>query len=131
MSTFHERKSERTEHFHRFINGWKQRTCGACSGSGHYDHNGSPKCGGCGGTGKERFPPANPPPPNHQPLIRLETAAEELPFKIAYYSQPGIHIPKYRSDLDHLRPLVAAERARIATEKAEAWTARRAPGMHP
>jgi len=26
--------------------------CYACNGSGYYDHNGSPKCGSCGGTGK-------------------------------------------------------------------------------
>lgn len=26
--------------------------CVACSGSGRYDHNGSPKCGGCNGTGR-------------------------------------------------------------------------------
>lgn len=25
--------------------------CTACSGSGRYDHNGSPKCGCCNGTG--------------------------------------------------------------------------------
>lgn len=27
--------------------------CSACSGSGRYDHNGSPKCGACEGTGKD------------------------------------------------------------------------------
>lgn len=27
-------------------------TCAACSGSGRYDHDGSPKCGACGGSGK-------------------------------------------------------------------------------
>lgn len=26
--------------------------CYACAGSGYYDHNGSPKCSGCYGTGK-------------------------------------------------------------------------------
>jgi hypothetical protein len=26
----------------------------ACNGSGRYDHNGSPPCGSCGGTGWER-----------------------------------------------------------------------------
>jgi len=31
----------------------KERKCYACNGSGHYDTNGSPKCGACGGTGKE------------------------------------------------------------------------------
>jgi len=32
----------------------KERKCYACNGSGHYDTNGSPKCGACGGTGKGR-----------------------------------------------------------------------------
>lgn len=31
----------------------KDDDCLACAGSGHYDDNGSPKCGSCGGTGKE------------------------------------------------------------------------------
>ena len=26
--------------------------CIACNGSGYYDHNGSPKCSSCNGTGK-------------------------------------------------------------------------------
>ena len=30
------------------------KICGACSGSGHYDDNGSPKCGACQGLGVER-----------------------------------------------------------------------------
>lgn len=29
-------------------------TCWACSGSGYYDHGGSPLCGACDGTGKVR-----------------------------------------------------------------------------
>lgn len=33
------------------------RKCGACNGSGYYDHNGSPDCGACDGTGKERYKP--------------------------------------------------------------------------
>lgn len=57
MSTFHERKAERSEHFRRFVHGWKLEKCGACNGSGHYDNNGSPPCGCCGGTGKERVRP--------------------------------------------------------------------------
>lgn len=28
--------------------------CLACAGSGHYDDTGSPKCGACNGTGKEK-----------------------------------------------------------------------------
>lgn len=53
--TFHERKADRTEHFWRWVYGWKLRTCSACSGSGHYDHNGSPACGACDGTGRETY----------------------------------------------------------------------------
>ena len=33
--------------------GKEQKECSACSGSGHYDHDGAPKCGSCNGTGKE------------------------------------------------------------------------------
>ncbi len=52
---FHDRKKARTEYYMKFIHGWKLRPCTACNGSGRYDHNGSPKCGGCDGTGKERY----------------------------------------------------------------------------
>jgi len=31
----------------------KSKSCIACNGSGRYDHNGSPPCGACGGTGIE------------------------------------------------------------------------------
>lgn len=48
-------KDRRTEDYLRFEYGWKLRTCTACNGSGRYDHNGSPKCGCCDGTGKERY----------------------------------------------------------------------------
>lgn len=125
MSSFHERKAARAEYFHRFINGWKQRPCAACAGSGHYDGGGAPACGGCNGAGKERFAPAAPPPPNHRPMVKLDTPAQELPFLISHYAQPGMQIPKYRRDLDHLRDLVETERSRIAAEKADAWAARR------
>ena len=57
MSTFHERKAERKEYMRKFVLGWKQRKCSACAGSGHYDSNGSPNCGACGGTGLERYKP--------------------------------------------------------------------------
>lgn len=53
--SFHERKAVRTEHFWRYSYGWRQRACGACNGSGRYDHNGSPPCGACGGSGPERY----------------------------------------------------------------------------
>src|SRR6187402_3740682 len=53
--TFHERKRHRTEHFEKYVKGWKLRACGACSGSGIYDDNGAPPCGACFGTGRERY----------------------------------------------------------------------------
>ena len=55
MATFHERKAERTEYYNRFVFGWKQRKCTACNGSGYYDHNGSPYCGACDGTGRDTY----------------------------------------------------------------------------
>lgn len=54
---FLERKLERTKHYKKYVEGWKDRPCTACNGSGYYDHNGSPKCGCCGGTGKEKYKP--------------------------------------------------------------------------
>lgn len=58
MATFSERKAQRTDHYRRFVHGWKQRPCTACDGSGYYDNDGSPPCGACDGTGKELFKPA-------------------------------------------------------------------------
>lgn len=55
MNTFKERKQYRTDYYFKYVYGWKLRPCYACNGSGHYDHNGSPKCGACDGTGKERY----------------------------------------------------------------------------
>ncbi len=52
-----ERKKERTEHFNKYVKGWRMVKCTACNGSGYYDHNGSPRCGSCDGTGKERVSP--------------------------------------------------------------------------
>jgi hypothetical protein len=57
MPSFYERKKYRTEFYKRFIEGWKQRDCIACNGSGYYDSDGSPPCGACDGTGKERYKP--------------------------------------------------------------------------
>ena len=54
---FAERKAQRKEHYDARVRGWKLRPCSACSGSGHYDAKGSPKCGACGGTGRERVKP--------------------------------------------------------------------------
>ena len=55
--TFRGRKAARTEYYEKFVKGWKLRKCGTCNGSGYYDHNGSPDCGACDGTGKERYKP--------------------------------------------------------------------------
>jgi DnaJ-class molecular chaperone len=55
--SFKDRKRERIEHYKNCIEGWKLRPCSACSGSGYYDSFGSPNCGACDGTGKERYKP--------------------------------------------------------------------------
>ena len=54
--TYLQRKKERTDH-QKFVEGWKQIPCSACSGSGKYDHGGSPNCSGCGGSGKAKVSP--------------------------------------------------------------------------
>lgn len=48
------RKLLRVEEFQKYRYKNKLVTCTACSGSGFYDNNGSPKCGSCAGTGKMR-----------------------------------------------------------------------------
>lgn len=53
--SFFDRKARRTVWYLRFEFGHKQECCGACNGSGHYDHNGSPDCGACNGTGKSTY----------------------------------------------------------------------------
>lgn len=50
---YRERKAERKAYFNKY-SGKKLITCIACNGSGRYDHNGSPSCGACQGTGKVR-----------------------------------------------------------------------------
>lgn len=55
IMNFHERKQARKEYYEKWIKGWKLRPCGACNGSGYYDHNDNPECGACDGTGKERY----------------------------------------------------------------------------
>ena len=56
---FRDRKKQRTEHFEKYVKGWKLRLCPACNGTGYYDSSNkwgkTPKCGGCNGTGKERY----------------------------------------------------------------------------
>lgn len=60
--TFAQRKTQRTEYYRRYVHGWKLRNCTACNGSGYYDSCGSPSCGACDGSGKERYkpPPQSP-----------------------------------------------------------------------
>jgi len=53
--SFHERKLKRTEHYNKYVKGVKEEPCGACNGSGYYDDDGSPKCGLCKGTGKQKI----------------------------------------------------------------------------
>jgi hypothetical protein len=48
---YSKRKMLRIEAFNK-THGVKKVTCAACSGSGYYDNNGSPKCGSCNGLGK-------------------------------------------------------------------------------
>ena len=50
--TWEERKKARTDYYYRFVYKRKLVNCSSCSGSGYYDHNGSPRCSSCDGTGK-------------------------------------------------------------------------------
>ena len=52
MSDYHKRKQERTEHYNKYVKGWKLSDCTACSGSGYYC---GKACGACNGTGQERY----------------------------------------------------------------------------
>lgn len=54
-ASFHERKKIRTEWYFKYVYKWKEKPCSACSGSGYYDDTGSPKCGSCDGTGKQKY----------------------------------------------------------------------------
>ena len=54
IDEYHKRKIERTNRYFKYDYKNKLITCTACSGSGYYDHNGSPKCSCCNGTGKMR-----------------------------------------------------------------------------
>ncbi len=56
MSSYKERKDIRAKEYNE-RKGTKQRKCICCNGSGRYDHNGSPPCGACDGTGKEWYKP--------------------------------------------------------------------------
>lgn len=66
VSDYRQRKAERKRlyeaHMARIAGTVKIRIrCGACNGSGRYDHNGSPACSSCEGTGTEtlRVKPEN------------------------------------------------------------------------
>ena len=48
-----QRKEQRRKKFQKSF-GRKLVKCVACNGSGRYDHNGSPDCWSCDGTGKTR-----------------------------------------------------------------------------
>ena len=54
MNDYLDRKRGRKEYYLKYVHGWKLRPCSACSGSGYYDYGGK-KCGGCDGSGKERY----------------------------------------------------------------------------
>lgn len=57
MLTWAERKKIRTEYYYSHVYQHKLVNCLACNGSGYYDHDGSPLCSSCEGTGKERVSP--------------------------------------------------------------------------
>ena len=80
MSTYQSRKAERTTRYHA-SHGLKLATCGACSGSGYYDHNGSPPCGACGGLGKVRETPPDPRSPEERAHDRDRAKREMLQNK--------------------------------------------------
>ena len=53
LNEYQRRKQERRDR-HASLHGVKAEPCVACAGSGVYDDAGSPPCGSCGGTGKNR-----------------------------------------------------------------------------
>ena len=57
MSNWATRKKERREYYNKYVKGWKEVKCNACNGSGYYDHDESPDCDCCEGTGKEKISP--------------------------------------------------------------------------
>lgn len=57
LSKYHMLKKYRKIYFDKYIKYWVQETCRACNGTGHYDHNGSPTCDTCDGTGKDVWRP--------------------------------------------------------------------------
>ncbi len=67
--SFYHDKALRTQEYLKYTYGWKLQACTACSGSGRYDHNGSPKCSSCNGTGKERYQGDKAWPAGHSPKL--------------------------------------------------------------
>lgn len=57
LTGYRKRKKDRKDYFDTYVKYWVQTDCTACMGSGYYDHDGSPDCGGCDGTGKEWYKP--------------------------------------------------------------------------
>ena len=99
---YQQRKAERTKQYLK--NQLTMQTyCVACDGSGRYDHNGSPKCGACEGTGQE--------------TITIESARGSKPYWEDYIRQEQSqkwpderYIAKYQKLLSKLENL--EERAR-------------------
>lgn len=49
------RKAIRRYIYQNFIHGNVMEVCGACNGSGRYDHHHSPRCSSCNGLGKSHI----------------------------------------------------------------------------
>lgn len=77
MSHWHEDKARRTALYQKRVESISE-DCGACSGSGRYDHNGSPACGACDGTGKQLTP--------------LDKAIEYIPYYLQRQADLRAHI---------------------------------------
>lgn len=88
MESFHERKQKRTEIFNKYIKGWRLRECSACNGSGRYDHNGSPDCGSCDGTGKERYDHAKCEKESLEIIIEFKGTHLNLDFWLEFINTP-------------------------------------------
>lgn len=95
---YQERKEERRKQ-HAREHGKKLVTCSACSGSGYYDHNGSPPCGGCGGTGK----------------VRETTYAAPIERKVVRHPRKGEPWASLRSTPTSGRPAAARAASMVRT----------------
>lgn len=73
--------------------GYKYNTCTACSGSGYYDHNGSPPCSCCDGSGKE-LGNKKTIPFRKQQLIDIEKLIKKIKSET-----PQFEVPKPIKDL--------------------------------